>query len=208
MNKNPAATDGDDMIVDITPTIRVTQEPVSNITIFIDKPIGDPSLYRNEQMVLLSAGPSDQVNLIINSPGGNLATALAMIECLKSTQASTKAIIVGRCYSAATFIAMSCDDIVVTDSAEFMIHTASFGIEGSTAMVKSHTDFTIKQVHRILDEVYKGFLNEKELEAVRSGSELWFDSEETRERLVKRMKYINRQLSKGQKNAELSSVQQ
>lgn len=206
--KKPVAEDGDDTLLETSPTIRVNQVAVSDITIFIDKPIRDPSLYRDEQMVLLAAQPHDQVNIIINSPGGNLATALALIECLKSTQAQTKAIVIGRCYSAATFIAMSCDEIQVTDSAEFMIHTASFGIEGSTAMVKSHTDFTIKQVHRILDEVYKGFLTDKELEAVRNGSELWFDATETRARLVKRAKYLAKLDRKAQPNDELPALQQ
>ena len=44
-----------------------------------------------------------------------------------------------------------------------------------------------KSVEKLLDDAYKGFLDKKELTEVKQGLELWYDSEEIRKRLKKRV---------------------
>ena len=156
--------------------------------VFLDGPIGDPSEYRELISLLFNAGEGDTINIIINSEGGQLDTAMAIIEGLKNTAAHVTAVLVGACHSAASIISMYCDEVVVLESAYSMVHTASFGSAGTAGNVKSHTEFIAKQVDKILAETYEGFLSKDELSKVRSGVEMWFDAAEIKKRMVGRGK--------------------
>lgn len=158
--------------------------------VFIDTDIEEPSEYRDLLSILFGANEYDTVNLFINSNGGNLDTALAIVEGLKCTNARVTAHIIGACHSAASIISMYCHEVAVLDSAYSMVHTATFGSFGNTGNVRAHTDFTVKMVERLLHETYEGFLNAEELHKVKTGVELWFDADEIRERMGRRVKYL------------------
>lgn len=162
--------------------------------VFLDCEIGEPAEYRELITILFEANQGDTVQLYINSDGGHLDSALAIIEGLKNTEAHVAAIIMGACHSAASFIAMYCHEVVVLDSAHTMIHTATFGSVGMTGNVKSHTDFTVRRVEKLINETYRGFLSEDEIVKVKSGMELWFDSEEIRTRMSKRAAYLEKEI--------------
>ena len=172
------------------PYINTTPIPASQFDVFIDTEIGEPSDYRELNYLLNTANENDQFNLYINSPGGHLNTALMIIESLKVTDASTMAIIQGECHSAASMITMYCQEVAVLDSAHMMLHTATYGTVGNTSNVKAHTEFTTKQVEKLLDDSYAGFLTEDELEKVKIGVEFWFDADEIRTRLERRTAYL------------------
>ena len=158
--------------------------------VFLDGEITDPPSYRELISLLFNADANDTIIFFINSGGGNMDSALAIIEALKHTPAIVTAIIVGACHSAASIISMYCDDVIVTESAYSMIHTASFGSSGNTGNVKAHTEFTVRQVEKLLNETYEGFLTKDELAKVKTGVEIWFDSEELRSRINNRVKYL------------------
>lgn len=162
--------------------------------VFIDCEIGEPSEYRDLIAILFGANQGDTIQLYINSEGGHLDSALAIIEGLKNTEATTIAVIMGACHSAASFIAMYCHEVVVLDSAYSMIHTATFGSVGMTSNVKSHTDFTVRQVEKLINETYRGFLTEDEISKVKSGMELWFDADDIRSRMEKRSKFLEEEV--------------
>jgi ATP-dependent Clp protease, protease subunit len=114
-------------------------------------------------------------------------TAIAIINAMMVCHAEITGFIMGACHSAASIISMYCHHIHVFETAYMMIHTASFGNFGNTSTVKTQTDFTVHQVEKLLDDAYKGFLDKKELTEVKQGLELWYDSEEIRKRLKKRV---------------------
>ena len=172
--------------------------------VFIDTDIEEPAEYRDLISLLFSAGEYDSINIFINSNGGNLDTALAVVEGLKCTQARVIAHIVGACHSAASIISMYCHEVAVLDSAYSMVHTATFGTVGNTGNVRAHTDFTVKMVERLLHETYEGFLTASELQEVKKGVELWFDAEEIRERMKKRVKYLQTLLKKRERDMKRS----
>jgi ATP-dependent protease ClpP protease subunit len=105
----------------------------------------------------------------------------------------------GACHSAASIISMYCHNIHVFETAYMMIHTASFGNFGNTTTVKTQTDFTVEQVEKLLDDAYRGFLDKKELNEVKQGIELWYDSEEIRKRLKKRVAILDAEEKKAVK---------
>lgn len=184
------------------PYINSTPIPATQYDVFLDTEIGDPADYRELNYLLNTATENDRFNLYINSPGGNLNTALMIIESLKMTEASTMAILQGECHSAASMITMYCQEVAVLDSAHSLIHTASYGTVGNTGNVKAHTEFTTRQVEKLLDETYEGFLTPEELEKVKIGVEFWFDSEEISARLKKRAELLISKMETEQQSEE------
>jgi ATP-dependent Clp protease, protease subunit len=173
-----------------TQYISATPQTFTHYDVFIDDEVSEPADYRELIATLFNAGEGDSVAIYINSPGGNLDSALAIIEGLKNTQARVTGIIIGACHSAASLISMYCHEVAVMDNAYSLVHTASFGSSGNTNNVKSHTEFTVKMVEKLLNETYEGFLSKEELAKVKQGVELWFDADEIRKRFESRVKHL------------------
>lgn len=180
---------------------RSSKHEVFSHQFFMDEEIGPPSKYRDLIHALYTAGPNDQFNIMVNSCGGFLSSAMAIIEAFKSTDATVRAIIVGECHSAASMISLNCHEIIVTDAAHMMVHTASYGAGGSTGNVKSHTDFSTDFINKMLDSTYTGFLLEDEMSDMKKGVELWFDAKQIRSRLDKRLKHLE---SKNKKKSKIT----
>ena len=174
---------------------NITQISSKRVDVFLDEEIGAPSEYRELNYLLFNAEENDVFPFYINSPGGQLNAALSIIEGLKNTPARTVAILQGECHSAASMLAMYCDDVLVLDSAHMMIHTASYGTIGNTGNVKAHTEFTTKQVEGLIHETYEGFLTDPEIEKVKLGVELWFSAEDIRDRMQKRIVFLEKKFA-------------
>jgi ATP-dependent protease ClpP protease subunit len=99
--------------------------------------------------------------------------------------------VLGSAYSAASMIACMANECYIAESADFMLHTAHYGSIGTVPNVKNQTDFATKQINKLLDTCYTGFLTAKELDELKNGKEFWFDAEEAGKRMVKRYKYLN-----------------
>jgi ATP-dependent protease ClpP protease subunit len=182
--------------------ISVNERTARHFDVFLDSNIEEPSEYRELLSVLFNATDDDTVNIFINSNGGHLDTALAIVEGLKSTSAHVTAVIIGACHSAASIISMYCHEVAVLDNAYSMVHTASYGTAGNTGNVKAHTEFTTRQVEKLLNDTYEGFLTKEELTKVKQGVELWFDADEIRARMKNRVKHLVGQLKKQQKQTK------
>lgn len=166
--------------------INPIQTSITTHEVFLDMDIDDPHKYRNLISLLINAPATDKIHLYINSNGGNLDTAIAIINAMLVCQAEITGFIMGACHSAASIMSMYCHSVHVFETAYMMIHTASFGNFGNTTTVKAQTDFTVSQVEKLLDDAYNGFLSKDEMKEVKQGMELWYDSDEIRKRLKKR----------------------
>lgn len=74
---------------------------------------------------LEQVGPVEQINLYINSPGGEMWDAMAIANQLKRHPARVVATVDGVAASAASLIAISADECVMGIGAQMMIHDAS-----------------------------------------------------------------------------------
>ena len=173
------------------------QFQVNYHTVFLDENIVEPSEYRDLISLLLNASELDTIDMIINNGGGQLNAAKAVIEAIKNADGNVKATILGDCHSAASMIALSCPEIVVLDSAEMMVHQASWGLGGTGNNVKAQNDFYYRQCTKLVKDVYKGFMTEKEIEQVLTGTEFWFDADEIRTRIERRNKSVKKEKTKG-----------
>jgi len=170
--------------------IKTHKQQVSAHTVFFDEDIGTPSKYRELIHLLYLAEEFDQFVFVINSSGGDLDGALSIIEGCKATNANVRAIITGKCHSAASIIALNCDQVMVTDAAHMLVHTASYSAYGSTGQIKSNVDFSTKQIKHILENTYNGFLTPAEIADVHKGVEFWFDAKEIEKRLQSKHKHL------------------
>jgi ATP-dependent protease ClpP protease subunit len=111
---------------------------------------------------------------------------MAIIEGIKHCQAEVTGVLMGETHSGGSMIAMYCHNLAVLDSAQMMVHHASFGSYGSAGNVKTHSAFVVKRVEEIIDEAYEGFLTPEEIQELKKGVELWFDAPEIRARMERR----------------------
>lgn len=176
--------------------IKTTDTIYKDHDVFLDSEIGEPSQYRELVQLLINSTENDRINLHINSPGGDLDAAAAIITGIQCARAEVKAFLMGACHSAASIITMYCPCIHVFPPAYMMCHTASFGSSGNTSTIKAHTDFTVTQVEKLLDDAYEGFLTKDEIEKVKQGIEIWFDSAEITKRLEGRLKVLAKRRDK------------
>ncbi len=176
--------------------IRTMPMQINQHLIFIDDDIGDPPLYRDVIHCLATCNENDTVNFLINSNGGRTDSIWQIIEAMKGCRGDVAATVIGSAYSAASMLACMAPECYVADSAEFMLHTAHYGSIGTVPNVKGQTDFATKQINRLLDICYSGFLTPKEMEELKNGREFWFDAEEARERMLKRKLYLLKESKK------------
>ncbi|MDV7392677.1 ATP-dependent Clp protease proteolytic subunit, partial [Arthrospira platensis SPKY1] len=97
------------------------------ISFVLDQEIKEPSYYRPLLENIYQANEGDAVIMRIDSYGGSVDGALAIIDAIENTDADVHCYVSGMAASAATIIALSCPSISVSKRARFMIHNASFG---------------------------------------------------------------------------------
>jgi ATP-dependent protease ClpP protease subunit len=166
------------------------------IKAYLDEDIKDAKYYRPLIHAIESAGEGDLIYLSINSYGGYLDGAIALINAMQSTEANVHACIDGTAASAASLIALAAPSIAVSPHASMMIHAATFGSFGKQSDVMSHASFVDKRVKSLMANIYKDFLTDQEFAEVLMGREMWFDFEQIHERLEKRAELMEKRLKK------------
>jgi ATP-dependent protease ClpP protease subunit len=159
--------------------IYVTFADNTSMSFYLTSEVEDASAYHDfvELSVLLQ--DDDNLNVLIDSPGGYLSGANMIITGLNSTKARTTAIVTDMAASAATIIALACDELVMTEYSHFMIHAVAFGSGGKLHEVASHTEFTIKKSRDLITNVYKDFLTPEEIQQVIDGKDIYLDEDDT-----------------------------
>ena len=171
--------------------IRTISQQMNTHLVFLDEDITSPGNYRDVIHCLATCGENDNVNILINSSGGRTDSAWAIIEAMKGCRGDVSVTVLGAAYSAASMIACMADECYFAESSEMMLHTAHYGSINTVPNVKNQVDFTTRQINKLLDMCYTGFLTAKELVELKNGKEMWFDAEESSKRMTRRYKYLN-----------------
>lgn len=154
-----------------------------HVDAYLTDQIDAPSEYNELCHALKDAYKGDTFTVHINSGGGYLDSAFAIIAAIKTTKATVTANIVGTVASAATIIALACDKIVIEDHVQFMIHNYSSSASGKGHEIKQQVDFMDKQLKQVFETVYAAFLTPHEMELVIAGKDMWLSKEEVTTRL-------------------------
>lgn len=159
-------------------------------TVTIDEPFIQPSYYRGIISMLMNATEADSVIFLLNSPGGMYSGLVALIEAVKMTDATTMAVLIGECASAASIFALHCDTVFVSDNATMLCHNISYGTGGKGSDILSHVQHVSKTSEKLLRGTYEHFLSPKEIDELLNGREIYLDSEEIKERLERKQKLL------------------
>lgn len=118
------------------------------------------------------------INLRVNSPGGSVFAARAMEQALRAHKGRVVVHIDGLAASAATFIAMSGDEVIMAKGAMFMIHNAWTGMWGNADDLRKEADL-LDKIDGTLAETYADKTG-KEVAVVTGwmAAETWFTAQE------------------------------
>lgn len=126
----------------------------------------------------LAGVEAETVHLRINSPGGDVFEARAIATALKQMKCKTVAHIDGVCASAATYIALACDEVEMAEGAFFMIHKAWCLAMGNADELLATADLLVKVDDSIVtDYAKKTGLESEEIQQLMA-DETWFNAEE------------------------------
>jgi ATP-dependent protease ClpP protease subunit len=169
--------------------ILVREETTRSYVIRLSRTITEADDFEEEFQVLAAAGPNDSVKIIINSDGGNLATALLICKAIQACEGHVQAYIGFMCASAATAIALACDEWEIDEYSSFMIHTATYGVYGKAPEIAAQHKHMDKMIARVAETVYSGFLTAEEIQTMIDGKDFWFEGEELAARLTSYAEY-------------------
>lgn len=122
--------------------------------------------------------PSHTINLRVNSPGGSVFAARAMEQALRAHKGKVVVHIDGLAASAATFVSMAGDEIVMSKGAMFMIHKAWTGMWGNAEDLRKEADL-LDKIDGTLAETYAEKTG-KDVAAISEwmAAETWFTAQE------------------------------
>lgn len=123
-------------------------------------------------------GEAQTLNVHINSPGGDVFEGRAIMAALSRFKGKTVAHIDSLCASAATSIALACNEVVMSEGAFFMIHNATGMASGDKTYLRDTADLLEKIEGAIVaDYVNKTGKESAEIVAMME-AETWFDAKE------------------------------
>lgn len=158
-------------------------EEGTTFKIYLTNGINIPHVYSKLCHLLDSAKPYHELHFYINNGGGDVDSAFMLISSMNQTKAKTIAHISGTVASAATIIALACDELEVSPFTSFMSHNYYHGVQGSGNQVKDYVDFTDRELKRAFKAIYTNFLTEEEIQLVTErDKEIWLNELEVVER--------------------------
>lgn len=124
------------------------------------------------------AGDAKVLNVHINSPGGDVFEGRAIMAAISAFRGKTVAKIDALCASAATSIALACDEIEMAEGAAFMIHNAKSLAYGDKSDLR-HTADVVEKIEGAIvnDYTTRTGKDEAEIRAAMQ-AETWFTAAE------------------------------
>lgn len=132
---------------------------------------------------VLNELPTDgsPIEIIINSPGGNVWDGSEIYTALKEYQGQKTGKIVGIAASAASFIAMALDDLQISPTAQIMIHNVMSGAAGDYRDLQHEAD-VLKNYNVSIANAYKLKTGKEEAELLEMmNKETWLTAQQALE---------------------------
>jgi len=169
--------------------LKIYSEPLaSKYTVHLTD-IVEPDFYRDLFYQLENCSENDVFEIVLNTYGGQEDTAIQLYNAIISSPATVVGRVSGYCCSAGTIVLLACRSWVVPPNSKVMIHSSSGGTSGKSHETQAMVEFESLWLRSFFRSVYKGFLTDKEIEAVLGGKDMWFTGEDT----VKRLKKLSKE---------------
>jgi len=130
---------------------------------------------------IAQAGDAKTLNVHINSPGGDVFEGRAIMAALRRFGGKKVAHIDSLCASAATSIALACDEVVMAEGAFFMIHNAMTIAFGNKGELRETAD-TLEKIDGAIVNDYIAKTGQKDEQVMAwMDAETWFTAAEAKE---------------------------
>lgn len=171
------------------PTEMLTYTAVPLATrynLYLTDVIGAPQNYLAWFELLRSVGSSDEVHIYINCIGGAADTAMQLIQAMDECSARIIVHVEGYCMSAATWVMLRADEVILSDFCRILIHNYHGAKSGKGAEMFSSIKAEREWSQHVVRSIYKDFLTYEEIERVLEDHDENMDSNEVRRRLALR----------------------
>jgi ATP-dependent protease ClpP protease subunit len=155
-------------------------------TLYLCGELDAPNEYVDWFEIIRNANETDIIKIHINSPGGNLFTAVQLMRVMAESQANIIASVEGACMSAATMIFLAADGFEISENSMFMFHNYSGGTIGKGGEMYDNIMYERKWSDKFMRSVYSGFLTDIEIKSMLENKDIWMEPEEVFKRLNKR----------------------
>lgn len=150
--------------------------------------IGPADDYLNWFHVIRNATEMDVVIIHINSYGGDMFTAIQLMQAIGESDATVVCSVEGACMSAATLVFLAGDQYQINEFSMFMFHNysgMSIGKGGEMYDSVSHERVWSESIWR---KMYGDFLSKKEITSIMENKDIWMNADGVVKRLEKRAK--------------------
>ena len=152
---------------------------------YISGEIEEPSKYTDMVHQIRIANPNDAVHIHLNTPGGQIATGIQIINAVRASQGHVVTHLEGEVCSMGSLLFLIGDEMVAYDNSLLMFHNYSGGSYGKGHELRAGVDAVDIWCTDLLRQVTEDFLAKSEVDRIIRGEDLWMQSKEVKERLVK-----------------------
>ena len=168
-------------------------------TLYLVGEITTPEDYVEWYEIIRNASENDVIKIHINSPGGNLFTAVQLMRVMAESQANILTSVEGACMSAATMVFLSGDGFEISEHSMFMFHNYSGGTIGKGGEMYHGMVHERKWSTGLFQDMYTDFLTAEEIADMTNDKDIWLDANQVLERLEKRGKMMEKKAKKAEK---------
>jgi len=156
----------------------------------IDSGIQDVAQFSTAIQVLDMAKEDDEVEVHLQSPGGNVDACGAFLHALRKCKATVHMVASGGVHSAGTHILLEADSFELAEGFNSLIHNGSSGSYGNINEYHAKSDFDKVFIYEHYKSIYEGFLSEDEFIGMMRGDNIWLNAAQWHERATKRSEYF------------------
>ena len=180
----------------------LTKQAVNIHEFYVSGDIDSSEEYIEWFDIIRSSGPNDILKFYINSPGGDLFTAIQFMRVLNDTEANIIVSVEGACMSAATLIFLCGHQFEVSPHSMFMFHNYSSGVVGKGGEMYDRLAHEKEWSEKLLREVYSDFLTEEEITSILNNKDIWMDGDEVVKRLKAKVEKLKAEYDEDQTEDE------
>jgi len=162
----------------------LTKQAVNIHEFYLSGEVESPEEYIEWFDTIRNASENDVLKFYINSPGGDLFTAIQFMRVLGDTNGNVIVSVEGACMSAATLIFLMGHQFEVSSHSMFMFHNYSSGVVGKGGEMYDRLVHEKGWSEKLMRDVYADFLTEEEINSILNNKDIWMDGDE----VVKRLK--------------------
>ena len=172
--------------------INTTTKTSYNHTVYLLNEITDIQHYLTFLTLLENATENDTITIILNNCGGYISTGTHLIDSIRNSNALVNIKVVANCYSMASMLAITGDNLEINDTSYLMFHDYSGGQYGKGNEMSLQNTASQSQMKLFFKKYLTPFLTNEECTTILQGKDLYIHAEDVRKRWkrVIKNKYI------------------